>query len=210
MLSFFFLMIRRPPRSTRTDTLFPYTTLFRSTPVDSANQPDLRPVLGATRAIAAILKRNAGTILVYESTVYPGVTEDVCGPELERLSGLKRGVDFFLGYSPERINPGDRKHTVDRITKVIAGENAEVTERLAAIYGAITSGGVFRAASIKMAEAPQVLENAQRDTHLPFLNETAQTITQIALSCHHVLVPVHTNPKLLPVPHPQAATNHPA
>src|SRR3546814_7701767 len=110
-------MIRRPPRSTRTATLFPYTTLVRS-PVDSANQPDLRPVLGATRAIAAILKRNAGTILVYESTVYPGVTEDVCGPELERLSGLKRGVDFFVGYSPERINPGDREHTDRKSTRL--------------------------------------------------------------------------------------------
>src|SRR3546814_791942 len=192
MLSFFFLMIRRPPRSTRTDTLFPYTTLFRSTPVDSANQPDLRPVLGATRAIAAILKRNAGTILVYESTVYPGVTEDVCGPELERLSGLKRGVDFFLGYSPERINPGDREHTVDRITKVIAGENAEVTERLAAIYGAITSGGVFRAASIKTAEAAKVIENAQRDINIAFMNEIAQIFGKIGLSVHDVLDAANT------------------
>src|SRR3546814_7023195 len=134
-----------------------------------------------------ILKRNAGTILVYESTVYPGVTEDVCGPELERLSGLKRGVDFFLGYSPERINPGDREHTVDRITKVIAGENAEVTERLAAIYGAITSGGVFRAASIKTAEAAKVIENAQRDINIAFMNEIAQIFGKIGLSVHDVL-----------------------
>ena len=162
------------------------------TPVDSANQPDLRPMLGATRAIAAILKRNAGTILVYESTVYPGVTEDVCGPELERLSGLKRGVDFFLGYSPERINPGDREHTVDRITKVIAGENAEVTERLAAIYGAITSGGVFRAASIKTAEAAKVIENAQRDINIAFMNEIAQIFGKIGLSVHDVLDAANT------------------
>src|SRR3546814_4486043 len=134
-----------------------------------------------------ILKRNAGTILVYESTVYPGVTEDVCGPELVRPSGLKRGVDFFLGYSPERINPGDREHTVDRITKVIAGENAEVTERLAAIYGAITSGGVFRAASIKTAEAAKVIENAQRDINIAFMNEITQIFAKLDISVWDVL-----------------------
>ena len=116
----------------------------------------------------------------------------MCGPELERLSGLKRGVDFFLGYSPERINPGDREHTVDRITKVIAGENAEVTERLAAIYGAITSGGVFRAASIKTAEAAKVIENAQRDINIAFMNEIAQIFGKIGLSVHDVLDAANT------------------
>ena len=100
------------------------------TPVDQANQPDLGPVLSATRALGQVLDASKKPIIVYESTVYPGVTEEVCGPELERVSGLKRGVDFFLGYSPERINPGDREHTVDKITKVVAGENAQVLDTL--------------------------------------------------------------------------------
>jgi UDP-N-acetyl-D-galactosamine dehydrogenase len=162
------------------------------TPVDAANQPDLRPVLGATRAIAGVLERDAGAIVVYESTVYPGVTEDLCGPELERLSGLKRGTDFFLGYSPERINPGDREHTVDRITKVIAGEGPDITERLAAIYGTVTTGGVFRAASIKTAEAAKVIENAQRDINIAFMNEIAQIFGKIGLSVHDVLDAANT------------------
>ena len=97
--------------------------------------------MAATRAIAGVLEAGAGTIIVYESTVYPGVTEDLCGPELERLSGLKRGEDFFLGYSPERINPGDREHTVDRIIKVVAGEDSVTLDALAAMYGAATTGG---------------------------------------------------------------------
>src|SRR3712207_831889 len=104
------------------------------TPVDAENRPDLRPVISATESVAAMLDPAKKPIIVYESTVYPGVTEDICGPLLESVSGLKRGTDFFLGYSPERINPGDREHTVDRIVKVVAGENAEITERLADMY----------------------------------------------------------------------------
>jgi UDP-N-acetyl-D-galactosamine dehydrogenase len=157
------------------------------TPVDQANQPDLRPVLGATRAIAGVLAQSPGAIIIYESTVYPGVTEDVCGPELERLSGLKRGRDFFLGYSPERINPGDREHTVDRIIKVIAGENAATTEAMAALYGAATTGGVFRAASIKAAEAAKVIENAQRDINIAFMNEITQVFGKVGISIYDVL-----------------------
>ena len=155
------------------------------TPVDAANQPDLRPVMGATRAIAGVLEKQA--IVVYESTVYPGVTEEVCGPELERLSGLKRGTDFYLGYSPERINPGDREHTVDRIIKVIAGENAETTEVLAKLYGSATTGGVFRAASIKAAEAAKVIENAQRDLNIAFMNEITQIFQKMDISIYDVL-----------------------
>ncbi|HEU0133368.1 MAG TPA: nucleotide sugar dehydrogenase, partial [Allosphingosinicella sp.] len=105
------------------------------TPVDPDNNPDLGPVIGATKGLATLLDPARKPIVVYESTVYPGVTEDVCGPLIEQVSGLRRGVDFFLGYSPERINPGDREHTVDRIVKVVAGENEAVTERLAALYG---------------------------------------------------------------------------
>jgi UDP-N-acetyl-D-galactosamine dehydrogenase len=157
------------------------------TPVDQANQPDLRPVVSATRAIAGVLPQSPGAIVVYESTVYPGVTEEVCGPELERLTGLKRGRDFFLGYSPERINPGDREHTVDRIIKVIAGEDADTTEALAKLYGAATTGGVFRAASIKAAEAAKVIENAQRDINIAFMNEITQVFGKIGISIYDVL-----------------------
>lgn len=157
------------------------------TPVDAANQPDLRPVMGATRAIAGVLEAGSGAIIVYESTVYPGVTEDVCGPELERLTGLKRGKDFFLGYSPERINPGDREHTVDRIIKVIAGEDADTLEALAQMYGAATTGGVFRAASIKAAEAAKVIENAQRDINIAFMNEITQIFQKMDISIYDVL-----------------------
>jgi len=162
------------------------------TPVDHANRPDLRPVMSATRSIAKILKPGRGTIIVYESTVYPGVTEDLCGPELEKLSGLKRGVDFFLGYSPERINPGDREHTVDRITKVVAGENPEVLDKLCAVYGSVTTGGTFRAASIKVAEAAKVIENAQRDINIAFVNEITQIFGKIDISIWDVLAAAGT------------------
>ena len=162
------------------------------TPVDHANRPDLGPVMSATRSLAKVLKPGRGTIIVYESTVYPGVTEDLCGPEIEKLSGLKRGVDFFLGYSPERINPGDREHTVDRITKVVAGENPDVLDKLCAIYGAVTTGGTFRAASIKVAEAAKVIENAQRDINIAFVNEITQIFGKIDISIWDVLAAAGT------------------
>jgi UDP-N-acetyl-D-galactosamine dehydrogenase len=123
------------------------------TPVDEAHRPDLGAVMEATRTVAQLIDPALRPTIVYESTVYPGVTEDICGPEIERVSGRKRGRDFRLGYSPERINPGDRQHTIGKITKVIAGEDEEVLEQLAAVYGAITEGGVFRAASIKAADS---------------------------------------------------------
>jgi UDP-N-acetyl-D-galactosamine dehydrogenase len=157
------------------------------TPVDAANQPDLRPVIGATETVARLLDPGRRPIVVYESTVYPGVTDEICGPLIERGSGLVRGRDFFLGYSPERINPGDREHTVDRIVKVIAGENPEVTVRLAAIYGAVTSAGVFRARSIKAAEAAKVIENAQRDINIAFMNEITQIFAKMDISIWDVL-----------------------
>jgi UDP-N-acetyl-D-galactosamine dehydrogenase len=157
------------------------------TPVDADNQPDLGPVIGATRSVAALLDPAKAPVIVYESTVYPGVTEEVCGPLIEAEAGLVRGRDFFLGYSPERINPGDREHTVDRITKVVAGETPEVLERLCAIYGAVTSGGVFRAASIKAAEAAKVIENAQRDINIAFMNEITQIFSKMDISIWDVL-----------------------
>jgi UDP-N-acetyl-D-galactosamine dehydrogenase len=157
------------------------------TPVDDKCDPDLRPVIGATRSLATLLDGARTPIVVYESTVYPGVTEEICGPLLEEVSGLKRGTDFFLGYSPERINPGDREHTVDRIVKVIAGENDAVTDRLAEIYGAVTSAGTFRAASIKAAEAAKVIENAQRDINIAFMNEITQIFSKLDISVWDVL-----------------------
>jgi len=162
------------------------------TPVDAANRPDLSAVIAATRMVADALDPARRPTIVYESTVYPGVTEDVCGPEIERVSGLRRGRDFRLGYSPERINPGDREHSVDRITKVIAGEDEEVVEQLAGVYGAITSGGVFRAASIKAAEGAKAIENAQRDINIAFMNEVAQIFSRIDLSVWDVLAAART------------------
>ncbi|MFL6859576.1 MAG: nucleotide sugar dehydrogenase [Sphingomicrobium sp.] len=162
------------------------------TPVDSTNRPDLTAVRAATRMIAELIDPAKRPTIIYESTVYPGVTEDVCGPELERMAGLKRGRDFRLGYSPERINPGDRRHTIDKITKVIAGEDAEVVEQLAKIYGAITEGGVFCAASIKAAEAAKAIENAQRDINIAFMNEVAQIFSKVDLSVWDVLAAART------------------
>jgi UDP-N-acetyl-D-galactosamine dehydrogenase len=168
------------------------------TPVDGDNSPDLGPVLSATRSLATLLDPAKKPIIVYESTVYPGVTEEVCGPLIEEVSGLQRGRDFFLGYSPERINPGDREHTVDRIVKVVAGENEAVTERLAALYGAVTSAGVFRAASIKTAEAAKVIENAQRDINIAFMNEITKIFSKLDISIWDVLSAAGTKWNFLP------------
>ncbi|MEO1169759.1 MAG: nucleotide sugar dehydrogenase [Pseudomonadota bacterium] len=168
------------------------------TPVDSNNQPDLSALLSATRLVGPLLDAEKRPIIVYESTVYPGVTEDVCGPALEEASGLRRGSDFFLGYSPERINPGDRDHTIGKIVKVVAGENAEITERLAEIYGAITEAGAFKAASIKAAEAAKMIENAQRDINIAFMNEIARVFGPLGLSTWDVLEAAGTKWNFLP------------
>ncbi len=167
------------------------------TPVDDANRPDLTAVLSATRMIAAAMDPARRPTIIYESTVYPGVTEDICGGELER-AGFRRGRDFRLGYSPERINPGDRAHSIDRITKVIAGEDPEVVEQMAELYGSITSGGVFRAASIKAAEAAKAIENAQRDINIAFMNEIAQILSKIEVSVWDVLAAARTKWNFLP------------
>ncbi len=168
------------------------------TPVDAANRPDLGAVVAATRMLAALIDPARRPTIVYESTVYPGVTEEICGPEIERAAGLKRGRDFRLGYSPERINPGDREHTIDKITKVIAGEDAEVVEQLAQIYGAVTGGDVFRAASIKVAEAAKAIENAQRDINIAFINEVTQIFSKIGVSVWDVLAAARTKWNFLP------------
>ncbi|MFM2099228.1 MAG: hypothetical protein RLZZ366_767, partial [Pseudomonadota bacterium] len=168
------------------------------TPIDAANKPDLSPVIGATKMIAKMIDAGMKPVIIYESTVYPGVTEDICGPLLETESGLKHAQDFFLGYSPERINPGDREHTVDKITKVIAGDTPEITEKLAEIYGKVTSGGVFRAASIKAAEAAKVIENAQRDINIAFMNEVTQIFGKMDISIWDVLDAAGTKWNFLP------------
>jgi UDP-N-acetyl-D-galactosamine dehydrogenase len=168
------------------------------TPVDAANQPDLSIVESASRMVGRMLDGARRPIVCFESTVYPGVTEDVCGPILEQVSGLRRGQDFFLGYSPERINPGDREHTIERITKVVAGENPEVAERLCAIYGAVTSGGTHQAASIKVAEAAKVIENAQRDINIAFMNEITRIFSLMDISVWDVLKAAGTKWNFLP------------
>lgn len=167
------------------------------TPVDYRNRPDLTAVLEATRTVARVLDPAKRPTIIYESTVYPGVTEDICGAEIEK-AGHVRGRDFRLGYSPERINPGDRTHAIDTITKVIAGEDDEVTEQMAALYGAITSGGVFRASSIKAAEAAKAIENAQRDINIAFVNEIAQILSNIGVSVWDVLAAARTKWNFLP------------
>jgi UDP-N-acetyl-D-galactosamine dehydrogenase len=162
------------------------------TPVDERNRPDLGAVLAATRMIGSLIDASRRPTVVYESTVYPGVTEEICGPEIERVGGLRRGRDFRLGYSPERINPGDREHSIEKITKVVAGEDVEVVEQLAHIYGAVTSGRVFRAASIKAAEAAKAIENAQRDINIAFINEVTQIFSKIGVSVWDVLAAART------------------
>jgi len=166
------------------------------TPIDGANRPDLRIVEAASATIGAMLPAACAEgrvpVVVYESTVYPGVTEDICAAILEKHSGLQCGRDFFLGYSPERINPGDREHTIDKITKVVSGQTPEILDRVAHLYGAITSGGVFRAASIKAAEAAKVIENAQRDINIAFMNEIAQIFSKMDISVWDVLAAART------------------
>ena len=160
------------------------------TPVDEARLPDFGPLLSASRAIGPHLK--AGAIVVYESTVYPGATEEVCIPELERASGKKWKRDFFVGYSPERINPGDKEHTLTRIIKVVSGDTPETLEKLAIAYGAVVKAGVHRASSIRVAEAAKVIENSQRDINIAFMNELAIIFNRMGLDTAEVLAAAGT------------------
>lgn len=168
------------------------------TPITANNEPDLTPLISASNSVGKLLESGRRQIVVYESTVYPGVTEDICGPLLERASGLVSGCDFFLGYSPERINPGDREHTVDGIVKVVAGQTPEVTDYLARIYGSVIRAGVFHARSIKVAEAAKVIENAQRDINIAFINEVTQIFGLLELSIWDVLDAARTKWNFLP------------
>jgi UDP-N-acetyl-D-galactosamine dehydrogenase len=168
------------------------------TPVDERNKPDLGALLAASRRLAGWIDAERRPTIIFESTVYPGATEEECGPLIEELSGLKRGRDFRLGYSPERINPGDKVHRVDKIIKVIAGEDEEVLDQLEHLYGTMTEGGVFRAASIRTAEAAKAIENAQRDINIAFMNEVAQILSHNGVSTWDVLDVARTKWNFLP------------
>lgn len=155
------------------------------TPIDDAKQPDLTPMLKASETVGRALK--AGDIVVYESTVYPGVTEEECVPILERVSGLVCGRDFKVGYSPERINPGDKEHTFTKITKVVSGQDAETLEIVAQVYESVVTAGVHRASSIKVAEAAKVIENTQRDLNIALMNELALIFDRMNIDTGEVL-----------------------
>lgn len=160
------------------------------TPIDHAKSPDLGALRGASRTVGKILKK--GDIVVYESTVYPGATEEECLPILETESGLKGGVDFKIGYSPERINPGDKEHTFTKITKVVAGQDQDSLEKIAHVYGTVVKAGVFKAKSIKVAEAAKVIENTQRDVNIALMNELAVIFDKLDISCYDVLAAANT------------------
>jgi UDP-N-acetyl-D-galactosamine dehydrogenase len=166
------------------------------TPVDEAHIPDFSPLIGASIAAGKHLKR--GAIVVYESTVYPGATEEVCVPLLEKHSGLKWKQDFFVGYSPERINPGDKQHTLTKITKVVSGDTPETLEKVAEIYGSVIVAGVHKASSIKVAEAAKVIENTQRDLNIALVNELSLIFHRIGIDTHEVLQAAGTKWNFLP------------
>jgi UDP-N-acetyl-D-galactosamine dehydrogenase len=155
------------------------------TPTDEHKLPDLRPLLGATRSIGQVLKK--GDYVVFESTVYPGCTEEDCLPVLEELSGLKCGVDFKIGYSPERINPGDKEHTLSKITKVVSGCDAESLEEIARVYEIVVKAGVHRASTIKVAEAAKIIENTQRDVNIALMNELSIIFNKMGINTYEVL-----------------------
>lgn len=155
------------------------------TPINAHKQPDLTPLLKASETVGASLKK--GTIVVYESTVYPGATEDNCVPVLEKASGLVCGKDFFVGYSPERINPGDKVHTFTNITKVVSGQTPEVLEVVADVYASVVTAGVHKASSIKVAEAAKVIENTQRDVNIALMNELALIFDRVGIDTAEVL-----------------------
>jgi UDP-N-acetyl-D-galactosamine dehydrogenase len=160
------------------------------TPIDEANRPDFTAMLKACALVGPVL--SPGAIVVFESTVYPGVTEEICGPALEHASGLKCGTDFKLGYSPERINPGDKEHPLEKIVKVVAGHDADTLERLSAVYGAIIEAGIHKAPSIKVAEAAKVLENTQRDVNIALMNEVSKICDLVGIRSRDVLAAAGT------------------
>lgn len=155
------------------------------TPVDLNNRPDLRPLWGASEAVGKVISR--GDVVVYESTVYPGVTEEECLPIVERVSGLKFNVDFFAGYSPERINPGDKEHTVEKIKKVTSGSTSEIADIVDGVYNSVLVNGTHKAPSIKVAEASKIIENSQRDVNIAFMNELAKIFNAMGIDTNDVI-----------------------
>ncbi len=166
------------------------------TPVDIQNRPDMSPLVGASQLVGKVITKNA--VVVFESTVYPGVTEDICGPVIQKASGLVPGKDFKLGYSPERINPGDKEHTVERITKIVSAQDEESLNRVAAVYGAVVKAGVYKAQSIRVAEAAKVIENTQRDVNIALMNELAMLFDRLNLRTKDVLDASQTKWNFLP------------
>jgi UDP-N-acetyl-D-galactosamine dehydrogenase len=166
------------------------------TPIDAERRPDLSPLEAACALIGPHLR--AGSVVVFESTVYPGLTREFCGPRLAAASGLRQGVDFKLGYSPERINPGDKQHRLETIIKIVAGEDPETLERVAGIYGRIVDAGVYRASSLEVAEAAKVIENTQRDLNIALMNELAIIFDRLAIPTKEVLEAAGTKWNFLP------------
>lgn len=155
------------------------------TPVDVNNRPDLTPLIGASETVGKVISK--GDVVVYESTVYPGVTEEECLPVVERVSGLKFNLDFFAGYSPERINPGDKLHTVEKIRKVTSGSTPEITDYVDDVYNTVLVNGTHKAPSIKVAEASKIIENSQRDVNIAFMNELAKIFNAMDIDTHDVI-----------------------
>lgn len=155
------------------------------TPIDENNRPDLKPLWNASETVGKVISK--GDIVVYESTVYPGVTEEECLPVVERVSGLKFNTDFFAGYSPERINPGDKQHTVDKIKKVTSGSTPEIADIVDAVYNSVLVNGTHKAPSIKVAEASKIIENSQRDVNIAFMNELAKVFNAMGIDTHDVI-----------------------
>ena len=166
------------------------------TPVDKNNRPVLVPLVKASETVGAVLQK--GDIVVYESTVYPGATEEECVPVLEKISGLKFNEDFYVGYSPERINPGDKEHTVEKILKVTSGSTEEIGEKVDALYKSVITAGTFLASSIKVAEAAKVIENSQRDINIAFVNELAKIFNRMGINTNDVLEAAGTKWNFLP------------
>lgn len=166
------------------------------TPVDENNNPDLTPLYGASTTVGKVISK--GDVVVYESTVYPGVTEDECIPVVEKISGMKFNVDFFAGYSPERINPGDKQHTVEHIKKITSGSTSEIADYVNDVYSSVIAAGTHKASSIKVAEAAKVIENSQRDINIAFVNELSHIFTKMGIDTLDVLEAAETKWNFLP------------
>ena len=173
-----------------------YYIITVPTPIDKNNRPDLTPLYKSSESVAKVLKK--GDVVIYESTVYPGVTEEECVPVLEKVSGLKYNIDFFVGYSPERINPGDKEHTVEKIRKVTAGSTPEISKKVDDLYKKVIIAGTHLAPTIKVAEAAKVIENSQRDINIAFVNELAKIFNIMGIDTHDVLEAAGTKWNFLP------------